>query len=136
MRYLLMTTHGRVHGVPPRHRWSTEDQAAHDEYLTALREELVRSGELVGAFEPARPEAGKLVVGDGVNPPVVRDWPFEDLDAAVSRCWVVEVSGLEQAMVLAGRLSAAPGPDGRPEQRPVEVRPLVGGSAASLRSAS
>lgn len=127
MRFVLVLTYDEVH--PPLDRWPAEAHAVHTEHVGALAEELHGTGELVQRQELAPPTTGRLVAGDGRNPPVVRDWPYDDGGHPIAAYWVVEVDAEERALEIAGRLSAAPGPRG-PLRRPVEVRRTAAGPLA------
>lgn len=127
MRFMLLMSYEEVPGVPPMDRWEQADVEAHVAYQQRLGEELVGRGELVAGEGLAPPQAGKLVRGDGRNPPVVRDWPFEERRTPLAGYWTVEVDSEERALQIAGDLSAAPGPGGRPVQQPIEVRAVAGG---------
>ena len=41
--------------------------------------------------------------------------------------WIIDVAGPERAYAIAAKVSAAPGPDGRPLNMPIEVRPIMAG---------
>lgn len=126
MRFMLLMSYEEIPGIPAIEQWDREDLAAHVAFHQRLGEELARRGELVGGEGLAQQRAAKLVTGDGTNPPVVRDWPFEDHRKHLAGYWTVDVETQERALEIAGQLSAAPGPRGVPLRQPIEVREVVG----------
>jgi hypothetical protein len=126
VRFMLLMSYEEIHGVPPIDRWDRADIAAHVAFQQRLGQELASLGELVGGEGLAQPETAKLVTGDGKNPPVIRDWPFDEDRTHLAGYWTVEVESQERALEIAGQLSAAPGPHGVPIRQPIEVRAVVG----------
>ncbi|NCT91821.1 hypothetical protein GXB85_12785 [Cellulomonas sp. APG4] len=124
MRYLLVLTYGRIHGVPPADEWEADDVRAHAAYQEDLAAELRGRGELVETQAVAGPDGALVVTGDGANPPVLRDGALTE--PALAGYWLVEVASEDRALEIAGRVSAAPGPRGEALQQPVEVRAVVG----------
>lgn len=123
MRFLLLTGDGHVHGVPPRAEWDAEAVRAHLAHRRSLADELRARGELVDTQQAGEPGGARVVESDGANPPVVRDATLTT--PPVAGYWLVDVTSEERALEIAGRISAAPGPSGRPTQVPVEVRALA-----------
>jgi hypothetical protein len=123
MRFLLLTGDGHVHGVPPRAEWDAEAVRADLAHRQALAQELSDRGELVDTQHAGEPAGARVVESDGLNPPVVREAVLTT--PPVSGYWVVDVASEERALEIAGRVSAAPGPSGRPTQVPVEVRAIA-----------
>lgn len=119
MQFVLVLTHERD---PAMVDWPSDARTAHDEYLDRLADELVVSGELVDRRHLAPPSTGHMVAADGVNPPLVREWPYDEGPHPLEGYWLVDVADRDRALVIAGRLSAAPGPRGRPLRRAIEVR--------------
>ena len=126
MRFMLLMSYEEIPGVPPIERWDRADIAAHIAFQQRLGQELADRGELVGGEGLAAPQSARLVTSDGANPPVVQDWPFDDERTHLAGYWTVEVESEERALQIAGRLSAAPGPRGKPLRQPIEVRAVVG----------
>lgn len=125
MRYMLLMTYDAVADLPPFRTWAPEDARAHVDHQRRLGEELAARGELVGGEGLARPESAKVVTGDGVDPPVVQDWPLAHPRDFLAGFWIVDVETEERALEIAGQVSAAPGPGGAPIAQPVEVRALL-----------
>lgn len=128
MRYLLVLTYGRIHGVPPVAEWDPDDVRAHAAYQRELAAELRARGELIETQAVVEPDGALVVTGDGANPPVLRDGALTD--PALAGYWLVEVASEDRALEIAGRVSAAPGPRGEALQQPVEVRAVVGQASA------
>jgi hypothetical protein len=49
MKYLIPTKDTEIEGVPPGDQWTAEDLAAHYAALTAISEQMIANGELIGA---------------------------------------------------------------------------------------
>ena len=124
MKYMLLMNYPP--GGSPVREWAPEDVKASAAHMGAIHEELVASGELVGAEGLTGPEAAKIVTHDGVGAPVVTDGPFPESKEFLAGYWLVDVESEERAIELAARTSAAPGPGGAPTGRPIEVRPVMG----------
>src|SRR5262245_20348002 len=93
MKYILMmkTCSAPAEGVPPMQEWSPEEAQASGRHMMRIHQELVERGELLGAEALAGPEAAKIVVGDGVRPPVVTDGPFPEAKELLAGFWLVDV---------------------------------------------
>jgi hypothetical protein len=61
--------------------------------------------------------------GEGRQP--VTDGPFAETKDLIAGWMVIDVETYERAVELAGELSAAPGPDGKPLCEWLEVRPFL-----------
>ena len=127
MRFLLLQAYGGVEleGCPPMDRWAPGEVRAHVEFQQALNVELLDSGELVDAQGLAGPDAAKVVVSDGVNPPRIVDGPYPESKELLAGYRLVDVDGLERALEIAARSSAAPGPGGQALQQQIEVRQVL-----------
>lgn len=127
MRYMLLQAYGGVEleGCVPMSEWSPADVRAHIDFQHALNTELLNSGELVDAQGLAGPDAAKVVVSDGVNPPRIIDGPYPESKELLAGYRLVDVDSLERALEIAARSSAAPGPGGVPIQQQIEVRRVL-----------
>jgi hypothetical protein len=97
----------------------------------AIVEELVETGEFVATQPLAEPREAKVVRGEKNGLPVT-DGVFPESKEFLLGYWIVDVAAPERAYVIAGRISAAPGPGGVPTNMPIEVRQFaVPGSAAN-----
>jgi hypothetical protein len=134
MKYILLMSGTRA-GVDSYRAWSKSDIDAHMAVLTALNRELTESGELVASQGLEAPHQAKLVRGmkDGVP---VTDGVFPEAKEFLLGYWIVDVAGPERAFEIAGRISAAPGPGGRPTNMPIEVRQFAVHCTASQKEPS
>jgi hypothetical protein len=123
MKYILMMS-GSKAGVDGYRAWSKKDIDAHMAVLTSLNRELTESGEFVGTQRLAVPHEAKVVRGLKEGMPIT-DGIFPESKEFLLGYWIVDVAAPERAYEIAGRLSAAPGPDGVPTNMPIEVRQLA-----------
>jgi hypothetical protein len=130
MKYMLLMNYAP--GGPSAGEWTPEDRKAMGAHMMAIHEELSASGELVGAEALTGPEAAKIVAHDGTGAPVVTDGPFPEAKEFLAGYWLVDVESEERAIEIAARTSAAPGPDGKPTARKIQVRPLMTRDAPDL----
>jgi hypothetical protein len=93
--------------------------------MDQIRQDLVDHGELIGFGRLAGPQSAKIIISDGVDAPVVTDGPFAEMKEFLAGYWMIDVDSEERAIEIAARTSAAPGPGGRPTQRPIEVRTVM-----------
>jgi hypothetical protein len=123
MKYILMMS-GTKAGVDQYRAWSKNDIDRHMAVLVDLNRELTDSGELIASQGLAAPHEAKLVrgVNDGIP---VTDGIFAESKEFLLGYWVVDVPTPDRAYEIAGRISAAPGPGGRPTNMPIEVRQLA-----------
>jgi hypothetical protein len=126
MRFMLLQNYSRVEsGCEPMTEWTPGEVQAHIEFQQALNEELAKLGELVDAQALAAPELAKFVVSDGTGAPVVTDGPFPESKELLAGFRLVDVDGIERAVEIAARASAAPGPNGLPVRQAIEVRAVL-----------
>ena len=102
-----------------------EEVEAHMAYYRALNRELLATGELVQTEILTGPDLAKVVTSDGITAPIVTDGPFGEFKEWVAGFQVFDVDSDERAIEIAARLSAVPGPDGRPIQQPIQVRRIM-----------
>lgn len=120
MKYILMMS-GTRSGVDTYRAWSQKDIDAHMAVLKRINHELTESGEFVTTQPLASPAAAKLVCGEKNGVPVT-DGVFPESKEFLLGYWIVDVSSLERACAIAGRISAAPDAGGKPTNMPMEVR--------------
>jgi len=123
-RYLLAVNFEGGVVDTPMEEWKPEEIAAHLDYYKALNEELVESGELVRTEVLAGPDLAKIVTSDGTAP-VVTDGPFQEFKEWLAGYQIVDVDSEARAIEIAARVSAVPGPGGRPTQQPIQVRQVM-----------
>jgi len=109
----------------PMDEWKPEEIEAHLDYYRALNRELEASGELVQTEILAGPDLAKVVSSDGVSAPVVTDGPFQEFKEWVAGYQIFDVESEARAIEIAARLSAVPGPGGRPTEQPIIVRQIM-----------
>jgi len=123
-RYLLAVNFESGVVDTPMEEWKPEEISAHLDYYKALNEELVESGELVRTEVLAGPDLAKIVTSDGTAP-VVTDGPFQEFKEWLAGYQIVDVDSEARAIEIAARVSAVPGPGGRPTQQPIQVRQVM-----------
>lgn len=104
-------------------RWTPAEVNAHITYMRDFAARLRGSGEFVDA-EGLSPE-GTFVRFDGEGRPPVTDGPFAGTKDLIAGWMAIDVETYERALELAGELSAAPGPDGKPIYEWIELRPFM-----------
>lgn len=122
-KYLLLTRHDGG-GAPPMTEWNPDEVTAHIDFLQAINRELVENGELVDAQALVGVEQAKIVRSDG-GAPVLTDGPFAEYKEFLAGYQMVDVDSEARAIEIAARVSAAPGPGGKPLRQPIEVRQLM-----------
>jgi len=125
-KFLLLSKYGGELDLEPMDTWDPEDIRAHLDFLQTVNSELAESGELVGGLALTGPEMAKLVSSDGVSAPVVTDGPFPEAKELLAGYQMIDVESEARAIEIAARMSAAPGPGGRPIQQPIELRQVMG----------
>ena len=131
-KYLLIVDFQPGVAEAPMEDWQPEEVEAHLAYYGALNRELIATGELVQTEILAGPDLTKIVTSDGVTAPVVTDGPFQEFKEWVAGFQVFEVDSEERAIEIAARLSAVPGPGGRPIQQPIQVRRVMEDSPSTV----
>jgi hypothetical protein len=128
MRFMLLQHYAPAENCGiPMYEWRPEDIQAHIAFQVALNEELLGSGELIdaqGLSESAR------TVTDSGGGAVVTDGPFPESKELLAGYRLIDVESWERALEIAGRASAAPGPDGVPIGDRIEVRQVMGAPLA------
>jgi len=130
MKFMLMMNTPRGDGDYGVKDWSEQDFKAHIGFMKTLNQELKAEGVFVGAEGLAPPGQARLVRAGKGGAPEVTDGPFAEAKEFLAGYWILDVDSPEQAYAIAGRISAAPGPGGRPMNMAVEVRQVM--SAPSI----
>jgi hypothetical protein len=125
MRYLLAVDFDPGVAETPMEEWKPEEITAHLDYYEALHRELVDSGELVQSEVLAGPDLAKIVRWNGESAPVVTDGPFPEFKEWLAGYQIVDVDSEARAVEIAARISAVPGPGGRPTQQPIQIRQVM-----------
>ncbi|MBB6345631.1 YciI family protein [Nonomuraea muscovyensis] len=132
MKYMLLMQFSERDNLPPIDTWPAEDVKAHIQFMYELNNELTAAGELVSGEGLAEPDQARIVRARRGGAPVVTDGPFPETKEFLVGWWIVDVESHERAIELAARISAAPGPDGRPLNMPIEVRQVMAGPPEEL----
>jgi len=131
MKYLLLKHYrgGPANAAdwPPIDQWTPEEVDAHVQFMRDFAARLEETGEFVDV--QALAPGGRFVRYDGEGRPPVTDGPFAETKDLIAGWYVIDVESWDRAVQLAGELSAAPGPGGKPIREWLEVRPFLGGSA-------
>jgi hypothetical protein len=131
-RYLLLK-HYRGGPAPagdwaPMDQWAPDEVDAHVQFMRDFAARLEETGEFVETRALA--PGGAFVRYDGEGRPPVTDGPFAETKDLIAGWYIIDVESWDRAVQLAGELSAAPGPGGKPICEWLEVRPFLGGSPA------
>jgi hypothetical protein len=124
-RYMLLTNYDSAISAGPMSEWDPDDMTAHLDYLRALNEQLIESGELVDIQALTGPELARVVTSDGRTSPVVTDGPYPEAKEVLAGYQIVDVETQARAVEIAAKVSAAPGPGGVPLRQPIEVRQVM-----------
>lgn len=120
MKYILLMS-GTSAGVDGYHAWSKQDVEAHMAVLQRINQDLAASGEFVATQGLAGPSEARVARGEKNGVPVT-DGVFPESKEFLLGYWIVDVPNAERAYAIAARISAAPGPHGKPTNMPIEVR--------------
>ena len=124
MKYILMmNTMQAGHGGP---EWPKKDLHTPIAFMIAVDKELRQSGELVSAEGLSFPDQAKLVRAGKDGLPMT-DGVFPESKEFLAGYWIVDVESPERAYAIAAKVSAAPGPRGKPLNMPIEVRQIMSG---------
>jgi hypothetical protein len=108
---------------PPMDQWTPDEVEAHMQFMRDFAARLEETGELVDG-QALAPD-GAFVRYDGEGRPPVTDGPFAETKDLIAGWFIIDVESWDRAVELAGELSAAPGPGGRPIHERQEVRPFL-----------
>ena len=124
MKYILMM-YGKKAAWDEYAKWSKDDLERNIQFMKCFNKELHDSGVFVDTQGLAGPQDAKIVrAGDDREP--VTDGVFPESKEFLAGYWISDVERPEQAYNIAAHVSAAPGPDGKPGNMPVEVRQVLG----------
>jgi hypothetical protein len=129
-KYLLLK-HYRGGPAPtvdaaPMDQWTPDEVDAHVQYMRDFEARLEETGEFVDT-QALAPDGAFVRYGGEGRPPVT-DGPFVETKDLIAGWYIIDVESWDRAVQLAGELSAAPGPGGRPVYEWLEVRPFLAGS--------
>lgn len=130
MKYILMMN-STLAGVKGYKSWAPKDIETHFAYLNRLNQDLRDSGEFVATSPLGAPQES-VIVRIGKDGAPVTDGVFPESKEFLLGYWIVDVESAERAYEIAARLSAGPGPGGRPTNMPIEVRQIMTGRGEEL----
>ena len=102
--------------------WSQEDVKRMVGFMNGLNRDLKASGQWVAAEGLVSPDQARLVKANDDGSPSVTDGPFAETKEFIAGYWIIEAKDADEAYRFAARVSACPGPGGKPLNMPVEVR--------------
>ena len=102
--------------------WSKEDVKRMVGFMDDLNRDLKSRGQWVAAEGLVSPDQARLVKANDDGSPSVTDGPFAESKEFIAGFWIVDVKDADDAYKFAARVSACPGPGGKPLNMPVEVR--------------
>ena len=132
MKFMLMMHTPRGTGDYQISHWPPERFRAHIDFMIALNKDLEAAGEIVSVAGLAPPGHTRIVRAAADGEPEVTDGPFPESKEFLAGWWIVDVENAERAYAIAARASTAPGPDGKPLNMPLEVRPVLGAPPTDL----
>jgi hypothetical protein len=125
MKFMLMMHAPRGTGDYQINEWKPEEFKAHIDFMRRINKELTESGEWAGGEGLAEPAQAKIVRAGKSGVPAVTDGPFPEAKEFLAGYWIVDVEKPERAYEIAAKVSAAPGPGGKPLVIPIEVRQVM-----------
>jgi hypothetical protein len=126
MKFMLMMNAPRGDGDYGVKNWTMDELKAHVGFMKELNVQLRNEGVFVTAEGLAPPGQARLVRASAKDgSPEVTDGPFAEAKEFLAGYWIVDVESPEQAYAIAGRVSGAPGPGGKPIRIAVEVREVM-----------
>ncbi|GAA1173589.1 YciI family protein [Kitasatospora gansuensis] len=133
MKYmLLMQFSAATVDFPTIDTWTPEELRAHIGFMGETNRKLAADGEFVDAQGLAMPDTAKIVRSGANGAPVVTEGPFAETKEWVAGWWIVDCESPERAVEIAARVSAAPGPGGKPLNMPIEVRQVMSAPTEEL----
>jgi hypothetical protein len=124
MKYILMMN-GTQSNFESYAKWSKQDIEANVAFLRKFSTELADTAVFVDTKGLAWPQEAKIVRAGADGEPIT-DGVFPESKEFLAGYWIVDVESPEQAYKIAARVSAAPGPGGKPANMPIEVRQVLG----------
>ena len=110
--------------------WSGDDIKRMVAFMHDLNGELKSAGQLVVAEGLVSPDQARLVKANDDGSPSVTDGPFAESKEFIAGFWIIDVKNEAEAYRMAARVSACPGPGGKPLNMPVEIRAVGQAPAA------
>lgn len=127
MKFMLLMN-GNASDFNQYAKWSKEDLQRNVGFMRQFSQELKGSGAFVSSEGLAFPQQAKLVRA-GQNGEPITDGIFPESKEFLAGYWIIDVENAQEAYKLAARLSACPGPGGKPGNIPIEVRQVMSSHA-------
>ncbi len=108
--------------------WTPQEHAAQGLYMEQLHADLAAEGVLVGGEGLSFPHEA-LTIRAAANGTPVTDGVFPESKEFLMGYTLIDVETLDDAVRIAARFSAAPGPGGTPSNMPIELRRIMSGRA-------
>ena len=102
--------------------WSKDDVKRMVGFMHDLNRDLKSKGQFVVAEGLVAPDQARIVKASDDGSPVVTDGPFAESKEFIAGFWIIDVKNADEAYKFAARVSACPGPGGKPLNQPVEIR--------------
>jgi hypothetical protein len=112
---------------PTPDQWAPDEWDAHVQFMRDFGARLEETGEFVDV-QGLSPDGAFVRYGGEGRPPVT-DGPFAETKDLIAGWYIIDVESWDRAVELAGELSAAPGPGGKPIYEWLEVRPFMAESS-------
>lgn len=123
MKYMLLMQ-GTREEVESMSEWPAEAVRAHIDFMSTLPKVLFREGEIVDMQGLTGPDDAFIVRASPTGEPIVTDGPFLEVKEFLAGYWLIDVESADRVREIAAYISAAPGPDGKPMNFPLQVRPV------------
>ena len=127
MRYILMMT-GTKADFDKYAKWPKDDLERNVAFMRAFSTQLKKEGVFVATEGLGWPAQAKIVRAGKDGEPIT-DGVFPESKEFLAGYWIIDVESPKEAYKIAARVSAAPGPGGKPGNIPVEVREVLSGHA-------
>jgi hypothetical protein len=123
MKYILMMN-AKKSDFDSYMKWSKKDLEANVAFMRDFSKQLKEEGVFVATEGLGWPAQAKTVRA-GVDGSPITDGVFPESKEFLAGYWIIDVESPEQAYKIAARVSAAPGPGGKPGSMPIEVRQVL-----------
>jgi hypothetical protein len=102
--------------------WSNDDVKRMVGFMNELNADLRSKGQWVTGEGLVDPSEARLVTAQADGTPSVTDGPFAESKEFIAGFWIINAKDADEAYRFAARVSACPGPGGKPLNFPVEIR--------------
>jgi hypothetical protein len=123
MKYILMMQ-GTKANWNDYGKWSKQDLERNTAFMREFNKQLNEEGVLVATAGLGWPNEAKTVRAGKEGEPIT-DGVFPESKEFLAGYWIIDVETPEHAYKIAARVSAAPGPGGKPGSIPIEVRRVM-----------